>query len=179
MADLIGVDGLRIFHEQTLFKEPGQGTNPTPWHQDQYFWPLAEPTTVGFWMPLVDIEPGMGGMRWAAGSHTLGFLGQHGIADESQAHYDRFIEENRLRVEVGVPMRRGEVSFHFGWTLHGALPNNSDKLREVMVGSYFADGMRIAKPTNFSQEHDRVKFLGGREVGELADSPLNPMVYSR
>ncbi|HEX4124177.1 MAG TPA: phytanoyl-CoA dioxygenase family protein [Tepidisphaeraceae bacterium] len=179
MADLLGVEGLRIFHEQSLFKEPGQGTNPTPWHQDQYFWPLSEQTTIGFWLPLVDIEPGMGGMRWAAGSHTLGFLGQHGISDDSQGHYDRLIAERGLGVVEGIPMRRGDVSFHYGWTLHSALANTSNKLREVMVGSYYADGMRIAQPTNPSQEHDRVKFLGGRAVGELADSELNRLVFVR
>lgn len=31
-ADLMGVDGVRLYHDQALFKEPGGG--PTPWHQD-------------------------------------------------------------------------------------------------------------------------------------------------
>src|SRR5579884_1617585 len=37
-ADLMGVDGVRLYHDQALFKEPGGG--PTPWHQDQHYWPL-------------------------------------------------------------------------------------------------------------------------------------------
>ncbi len=32
-ADLMGVDGVRILHDQALFKEPGGGF--TPWHQDR------------------------------------------------------------------------------------------------------------------------------------------------
>jgi hypothetical protein len=37
-ADLLGVDGVRIYHDQALLKEPGGGI--TPWHQDQHYWPL-------------------------------------------------------------------------------------------------------------------------------------------
>jgi len=178
-ADLMGVNGVRIFHEQSLFKEPGKGTNPTPWHQDQYYWPLEELTTIGFWMPLVDIEQGMGGMKWAAGTHKLGFLGQHAISAESQKYYEGYIKEHHIQVTEGVPMKRGDVSFHYGWTLHAAGPNCSDRLREAMVGTYFADGMRVMKPTNPSQENDRVKFLGGKQPGELANSALNTLVYKK
>ena len=178
-ADLMGVDGVRIFHEQSLFKEPGKGTNPTPWHQDQYYWPLAESTTIGFWMALVDVEEGMGGMKWAAGTHKKGFLGQHAISDASQLHYEKYIREHGIKVAEGVPMKAGDVSFHFGWTLHAAGPNCSEKVREAMIGTYFADGMRVMKPTNPSQEGDRVKFLGGKLPGEVADGPLNTLVYKR
>ncbi|MDD5260408.1 MAG: phytanoyl-CoA dioxygenase family protein [Methylacidiphilales bacterium] len=178
-ADLMGVDGVRVYHEQSLFKEPGKGTNPTPWHQDQYYWPLEELTTLGFWMALVDVEQGMGGMKWAAGTHKLGFLGQHAISDESQKYYEAYIQEHHIRVTEGVPMKQGDVSFHYGWTLHAAGPNCSNKLREAMIGTYFADGMRVMKPSNASQEGDRVKFLGGKQPGELADSPLNTLVYKK
>src|SRR5678815_308969 len=36
-ADLLGVKNVRIYHDQALFKEAGGG--PTPWHQDQYYFP--------------------------------------------------------------------------------------------------------------------------------------------
>ena len=54
-AELMGVAGVRIYHDQALFKEPGGG--PTPWHQDQHYWPLATDQTITMWMPLVDIPP--------------------------------------------------------------------------------------------------------------------------
>ena len=34
-ADLMGVEGVRMYHDQALFKEPGGGH--TPWHADQYY----------------------------------------------------------------------------------------------------------------------------------------------
>ena len=178
-AELMGVDGVRVYHDQSLFKEPGRGTNPTPWHQDQYYWPLEEITTTGFWMPLVDIEEGMGGMKWAAGTHRLGFLGQHAISAESQKFFDAYIAEKGIPVTEGVPMKVGDVSFHYGWTLHAAGPNGSNKMREAMIGTYYADGMRVMLPGNSSQEGDRVRFLGGKEAGEIADSELNTLAYRR
>jgi ectoine hydroxylase-related dioxygenase (phytanoyl-CoA dioxygenase family) len=179
VADLLGVNGVRIFHEQSLFKESSDGSNPTPWHQDQYYWPLKELTTCGFWLPLVDIVEGMGGMKWASGTHMHGFLGQHAISDESQAYYEDYIRAHNCQVVEGVPMSVGDISFHYGWTLHSAGANTSNVLREAMIGTYYADGMRVMQPTNSSQENDRVKYLGGRQPGELADSDLNRLIYSR
>ncbi|MDQ2751707.1 MAG: phytanoyl-CoA dioxygenase family protein, partial [Bacteroidota bacterium] len=46
-AYLLGVDNVRIYHDQALYKEPGGGL--TPWHQDQYYWPLNTNNTVTMW----------------------------------------------------------------------------------------------------------------------------------
>src|SRR5688572_26220135 len=46
-ADLLGVENVRIYHDQALYKEPGGG--PTPWHQDQYYWPLDTTKTITLW----------------------------------------------------------------------------------------------------------------------------------
>ena len=59
-AHLLGVDGVRLSHDQALFKEPGGGR--TPWHQDQCYWPLDTDKTITMWMPLVDV-PGEVGTR--------------------------------------------------------------------------------------------------------------------
>ena len=178
-AGLMGVDAVRVYHDQSLFKEPGEGANVTPWHQDQYYWPFREPTMIGMWMPLVDVEPEMGGMLYASGSHRLGFLGQHEISDNSQLVYDGLIREQELVIATTAPMKAGDACFHAGWTLHGAGANATDKLREAMIVTWFADGMRVAPPANRHQENDRLRFLAGREPGELADSERNPLVYSR
>ena len=64
-AELMGVDRVRLYHDQALFKEAGGG--PTPWHQDQFYWPI-ECRTVTMWMPLVPATTEMGTMKFAAGS---------------------------------------------------------------------------------------------------------------
>jgi hypothetical protein len=37
-ADLLGVKGVRVYHDQAFLKEAGGGI--TPWHQDQHYWPM-------------------------------------------------------------------------------------------------------------------------------------------
>ena len=42
-----------------------------------------------------------------------------------------------------VPMAAGDATFHAGWTLHRAMPNTSNQMREVMTIIFFADGSRL------------------------------------
>ena len=70
-ADLLGVENVRIYHDQALYKEPGGGF--TPWHQDQYYWPLSTTNTITMWMPLIDITVDMGMLTFASNSHNSGF----------------------------------------------------------------------------------------------------------
>lgn len=51
-ADLMKVSGVRIYHDQALYKEPGGGI--TPWHADQYCWPVDSDNTITAWVPLQD-----------------------------------------------------------------------------------------------------------------------------
>ena len=57
-TDLLGVSGVRMYHDQALFKEPSGGH--TPWHADQYYWPLSNDNTVTVWIPLQETQLGMG-----------------------------------------------------------------------------------------------------------------------
>ncbi|MBA2480000.1 MAG: phytanoyl-CoA dioxygenase family protein [Planctomycetes bacterium] len=173
-AELMGVEGIRLFHEQSLFKEPGGGG--TPWHQDQYYWPLLGWTTIGMWMPLVPCAIDMGAIRFASGSHRCGDLGGADISDGSEARFDRLVRERGYPVSCEA-MEPGDATFHNGWTLHGTGPNLTDRMREAMVMSMYADGMRVAQPTNPQQEGDRINFLGGRAPGEFADGELNELIY--
>ena len=69
------------------------------------------------------------------------------------------------------------VNFKWMKQYHRGIRTRLNEL--TMIGTYFADGMRVMTPTNPSQENDRVKFLGGKLPGELADSELNTLVYKR
>ena len=61
-ARLMGVERVRLYHDQALFKEAGGGI--TPWHQDQHYWPLATNNTITMWMTLDDIDVDMGTLRF-------------------------------------------------------------------------------------------------------------------
>ena len=176
-ADLLGVDGVRVYHDQALLKEPGGGI--TPWHQDQHYWPLATDQTLTMWMPLVEVTPEMGTMHFASGSHRDGYLGDLPISDESEAKFEAFIRERGYTKVPGAAMAAGDATFHYGWTLHGAPGNSSDRTREVMTIIWFADGARVGPLDNANRQRDRDRWLPGLNPGDLAASELNPLVFQR
>ena len=81
-AKLLGVSKVRIYHDQALYKEPYGGL--TPWHQDQYYWPLETDQILTMWMPLIDVTEAMGTLNFASGTGNVGYLGDIPISDESE-----------------------------------------------------------------------------------------------
>lgn len=173
-ADLLGVDGVRIYHDQALLKEPGGGI--TPWHQDQHYWPLDTDNTITMWMPLIDVSAEMGTMRFASGSHRDGYLGDMPISDESEQKFEEYIRSRGYRIAPAVAMAAGDATFHYGWTLHGAPANITDRTREVMTVIWFADGARATEPDNINRRRDLERWMPGVRPGDVAASELNPLV---
>ena len=173
-ADLLGVSGVRIYHDQALFKEPTGG--PTPWHQDQYYWPLDTANTVTLWMPLVDITVEMGMLTFASGSHKHGVILDQKISDESESNYRKYVKDHQFPITRAAGMQAGDASWHYGTTIHQAPANQSDRMREVMTVIYMADGARITQPSNKAQINDWNTWLMGLPPGRLAASELNPLV---
>jgi ectoine hydroxylase-related dioxygenase (phytanoyl-CoA dioxygenase family) len=174
-AELMGVDSVRIYHDQALFKEAGGGF--TPWHQDQYYWPLDTDKTITMWMPLVDVEEDMGMMEFVSGTHLERFIADHAISDASELFFNGYIAQKGLTPTGPVTARAGDATFHAGWTLHRARPNGSNQCREVMTVIYFADGARIEDPVRDAVRGDLEAWLEGRAPGQLAASSLNPVVW--
>jgi len=173
-ARLLGVPQVRLYHDQALFKEPGGGY--TPWHQDAMYWPLDGSRCLTMWMPLVDITPAHGGLAFASRSHADGPLSDIGISDASEEHFDRLLAERGLAIDEPVAMRAGDASFHSGWTVHKALGNTADRMREVMTVIWFADGLPVLEPANDAQANDLASWLPGLAPGDLAASPANPVI---
>ena len=186
-ADLLGVDGVRIYHDRymhqnfdkakALLKEAGGGL--TPWHQDQHYWPLATDHTITMWMPLVNVTPEMGAMHFASGSHKNGYLGDLPISDESEVQFEQFIQERGYPKVPGIAMAAGDATFHYGWTLHGAPGNSSNRNREVMTIIWYPDGTRVGPLDNANRVRDRDRWMPGLNPGDIAASELNPMTYKR
>ena len=171
-AALLGVQNVRLYHDQALYKEPGGGF--TPWHQDQYYWPLSTTNTVTMWMPLIDINEEMGMLTFASQSHTGGFVENVAISDESEALLEKHIKDKGFAITRAQSMQAGDATWHYGWTLHNAPGNLSKLTREVMTIIYFADGATVTEPKNEHQEADRQRWLGGLQPGAVAASALNP-----
>lgn len=174
-AELMGVEGVRIYHDQSLYKEPSGGITPT--HADQYYWPLASDKTITAWIPLQPVPVEMGPLAFYRGSHLSAFGRDLPISDESENLITRAMESGDFPLDEAA-FEMGDVSFHAGWTFHRAGANQSDRPRSVMTIIYMDAEMKVANLTNAMQRADLAQWLPGTNPGELAASKLNPVVYS-
>ncbi len=172
-AELLEVAGVRLYHDQALYKEPGGGI--TPWHADQYYWPVASDRTVTAWIPLQKTPLEMGPLQLCSGTQNMKFGRDLEISDESERKLGDVLKDSPLTNE---PYDLGEVSFHAGWTFHRAGANQSDQAREVMTIIYMDEDMRLSDPQNKNQINDWHVWCHGAKVGEVIDTPTNPVLWS-
>ena len=172
---LLGTAGVRMWHDQALFKEPGGGF--TPWHADQQYWPMASALCATAWIPLHAVPLERGPLSFAPGSHLKRIGRDLVISDESERLIREGIATEGI-TEVIEPYAAGEVSFHLGWTLHRAGPNTTTEVRRVHTVIYMDEAMRLAQPKSASQEADHRAWTPSTRVGEVMADALNPVLDS-
>jgi ectoine hydroxylase-related dioxygenase (phytanoyl-CoA dioxygenase family) len=171
-AELLEVRGVRLYHDQAVFKEPGGGI--TPWHADQHYWPLSHDRAITAWIPLTDVPLPMGPLSFCPGSHRFSDGRDLEISDESE---ETLAQKLKRYGTVEEPFEVGDVSFHLGWNFHRAGPNSSPRTREAFTVIYLDHEMRLAQPRNKNQANDWDRWCPGVRVGEIIDSELNPVLY--
>ena len=172
-SELMGVTGVRIYHDQALFKEPGGGF--TPWHADQYYWPVSSDKVITAWVPLQDTPSEMGPLAFCEKSHRFQIGRDLEISDESEITLKGALDSFRTEES---PFSLGDVSFHSGWTFHRAGANATNRPREVMTVIYMDENIRLTAPKNKDQVNDTERWCPGVAVGHVIDSPLNPVLFS-
>lgn len=174
-ADLMQVEGVRLYHDQALYKEAGGGI--TPWHADQYYWPLKTDKTVTAWIPLQATPLEMGPLEFSAASHQIVEGRELAIGDDSET-----LIQQRLRVtdfkHVIEAFDLGEISFHSGWVFHRAGANRTQQMRKVMTVIYMDRDMQLKEPENDNQINDWNTWCPGAIVDEVINSPINPVLYT-
>ena len=188
-ADLLEADTVRLFRDQSYFKEPGGGN--TPWHQDSYFLPLDTSQTITLWIALSDVSPEMAPMTFVTGSHRRGYLGTSTPLDQAMDEFEQSLIEKGFELMNYGAMVAGDVSVHAGWTLHSSRMNVSDRTREALVIVYYADGARVRMPPVPDNALPQEQFaavirqnnlstsLPGLKPGDLAKTDMNPIAYQR
>jgi ectoine hydroxylase-related dioxygenase (phytanoyl-CoA dioxygenase family) len=175
-AELLRVRGVRLYHDQSLYKEPGGGI--TPAHADQYYWPLATDRTITAWIPLQAVPMEMGPLGFYAKSQSVEFGRDLGISDESEEKISANMAEHGFVFNVE-PFDLGEVSFHLGWTFHKAGANTSNTPRAVMTIIYMDVEMKMAQALSAAQQNDAAQWCPGATPGQLIDTPKNLCVWPR
>jgi hypothetical protein len=170
-AELLGVDAVRLWHDQALYKQAGgRATDP---HQDHPYWPVKETASVSAWIPFDGSTVESGAMAYLPGSHNVGlrkfvniFFGEpHDIlADPEVADIQ----------PVFVEVPKGSVAFHHGLTVHLAGPNTTSTDRAVHTIIYIPDGSTRGYPfPHFAVDRS------GIEVGDVIDGDVTPIVWPR
>ncbi len=135
-------------------------------------------TRRGTSISLQDVPLDMGPVAFANGSHhdaEQGLARTLAIGDESEAR----LGELMARYEVDEsPFALGDVSFHAGWTCHRAGPNRTDRTRAVFTIIYMDERIRLIEAEHDNHRADARMWLPGIAPGEIAASPLNPVLYS-
>lgn len=126
---------------QWFNKPPGVG-QPTPPHQDGYYFMLEPNEAVTMWLALDEVDEANGCVRYVRGSHrrglrthqkteTLGF--SQGIADYNEA--DR-------QHEAAMIAQPGDLLAHHALTIHRADANASDRPRRALGLIYYSAAAR-------------------------------------
>ncbi len=175
-AQLLGVNAVRLYHDNVLSKNPACGR--TPWHYDAHHYPLDSLDVVTAWFPLQPTPVVMGSLQFARDISAAQRVREIPF-DKHGDTYDRRIIETLREAAVQTwsePYALGDVSFHHALSLHSAGSNRTAMPRLAVATTYFADGTRLVQaPTMVSGDYQ--KFMPNIEPGAVIDSPLNPVVY--
>jgi phytanoyl-CoA hydroxylase len=170
-ARLAGVDRIRIWHDQALFKRPWG--NPTSWHLDTPFWSFSDRNAISIWIALDDATLENGCLFFIPGSHHGTAFENKGISKNMDGIFE--IYPQFLKAEsVAAPMKAGSCSFHNGLTIHGANANMTSGYRRAMTCAYMPDGNVFNGEPNILPE----SYLQTLKIGDLLNSDeQNPLLY--
>ncbi|WP_371404740.1 phytanoyl-CoA dioxygenase family protein [Kribbella sp. NBC_00662] len=130
--ELIGLAG-RLLGEEAFahpahicrIAPPSPGANPTPIHQD-YRFIQGSVDTLTTWLPLSAAPPEIGGLRVYAGSPRLGVLPVK--ASDGPGMMRAEADENHPEWRT-TSYQPGDVLLFGSLTVHGAMPNRTNRLR--------------------------------------------------
>ncbi|MBC7528895.1 MAG: phytanoyl-CoA dioxygenase family protein [Chthonomonadaceae bacterium] len=172
-ATLEGVDGIRIWHDQALFKPPFG--NPTGWHLDNPYWSFSSRHALSIWVALDDATLGNGALWYSPGSHKTARFDNAGIG-QNLADLFKIYPEWRDIEPIACPCPAGSAVFHNGLTAHGAGANMTNKPRRAMTCAYMPDGSTFNGVRNILPED----YFATLKVGDLLDDDaVNPLLWKR
>lgn len=170
-AKLAGADGIRIWHDQALFKRPW--ANPTAWHLDTPFWSFSDKKAISIWVALDDATLENGCLYFIPGSFKETTYENKGIGKNMDAIFEVYPQFAKTAPYVG-NMKAGSCSFHNGLTIHGAGANMTPGFRRAMTCAYMPDGNIFNGQQNILPE----EYLRTLKIGDpLNNDEQNPMIY--
>lgn len=170
-AELAGVDGIRIWHDQALIKRPW--ANPTSWHLDTPFWSFSDRRALSIWVALDDATLENGCLFFIPGSHHQTTFENTGIGKNMGGIFE-FYPQFKQSASKAAVMKAGSCSFHNGLTIHGAHANMTPGFRRAMTCAYMPDGNTFNGISNILPD----PYLETLKVGDLLNNEeQTPLIY--
>ncbi|MCB9149733.1 MAG: phytanoyl-CoA dioxygenase family protein [Caldilineaceae bacterium] len=172
-TELAGVDGMRIWHDQALIKQPW--ANPTGWHLDNPYWSYYSRNAISIWVALDDATLQNGCLYFLPGSHKTATFDNANIG-ENIGDIFRVYPQWQNIMPAPAEMKAGACSFHNGLIGHGAGPNMTPGWRRAMTCGYMPDGSTFNGQQNILTK-ERIATLTIGDV--LDDEAQNPLLYHK
>lgn len=173
VGTLAGVDGIRVWHDQALFKPPHG--NPTSWHLDTPYWSFQSRDALSIWIALDEATVANGCMWYLPGTHKTATFNNVGIGPNMGDLFDVYPAWRNIQ-PIAVPLPAGGAAIHNGLCAHAAGANMTPGSRRAMTCAYMPDGCTFNGQKNVlpKQLFERLK------PGDLLNDPQqNPLLWSR
>ena len=119
----------------SFFAKPAFNGYATPWHQDGQYWPIKPLATCSVWLALDDATSNNGCLKFIKGSHKDKKLKKHKVNNSEKLTLNQeilkseYIEKN----SVDLILKRGQISLHDIYMVHGSKENKSPNSRRAMT----------------------------------------------
>ncbi|HYF49578.1 MAG TPA: phytanoyl-CoA dioxygenase family protein [Planctomycetota bacterium] len=136
-ARLHGVDVVRLWHDQLLYKPSGgEKTGNVGWHQDYDYWRASkEPNLTTATIAVSDQTMENGVISVVPGSHKRGVLNASDFFNQNLDEMQSKIEaETGTKMKpVPMSMKAGQIGFHHCLAVHGSAANTSGAARRSIA----------------------------------------------
>jgi ectoine hydroxylase-related dioxygenase (phytanoyl-CoA dioxygenase family) len=137
-ARLARTEQIRLLDDQLVYKPPQDknGKSAVGWHADRAYWGTCSSNNLlTAWIPFHDCDESRGPLVMLDGSHKWSgiedtrFFNNPNLEDMAE----KFRSCGRQIVKVPMTLKKGQVSFHHCWTVHGSYPNYSQSFRLALA----------------------------------------------
>ncbi len=144
---LLGTDA-EMQSEFAILKPPRTDV-PTPWHQDEAFWAEdLDYNSLSIWIPLQNVTPENGCLRYIPGSHNSGVVPHRPIDNDPRIHGLETDELDESKA-VSCSVLAGGAVIHHCRTLHGAGGNLTNAPRRAYIFAFASPPKKRTEPRDF------------------------------
>lgn len=191
-AALTGANEIRYWKDQLIYKPPmresAESEGVIGFHQDKRYWATCKSDRmITAWIPLHDCSTENGCLVVIKGSHR--WRNNHALATFDEKNMD-FIKTKLINtqgnelVEVPLELKRGQVSFHDCYTIHGSYANRSDSPRRALA-VHLQDGENRYRNLNFlnagepvfQHSHDLICRKAANGYPDYSDPDIFPTLH--